>query len=116
MRPERHRHLAPFGQNGRMMAFRFRKSTQTIREVQRLCKIAETKTVLPATSAAVRLQNHRGTAGSRAVDVQTPSTDIDRQPNAERMPAVSPSAYGFIRKAHCRCEKNQKYDDAYEPA
>ena len=43
VRPESHRSLTPFGQNSRMMAFRFRESSNAIREAQGLRKIAETK-------------------------------------------------------------------------
>jgi len=43
MRPERYRYLTPFGQNGWVMAFRFRESTNAMSEAQGFCKIAETK-------------------------------------------------------------------------
>jgi len=41
--PKSHRYLTPFGQNGGMMAFRFRESTNPVREAQGLCKIGERK-------------------------------------------------------------------------
>jgi hypothetical protein len=43
MRPDRYRHLTPFGQNGGMMAFCFRESTYPIGEAQGFREIAETK-------------------------------------------------------------------------
>ena len=43
MSPESYRNLTPLGQNGGMMAFRFRESTNPVREAQGLCKIGEMK-------------------------------------------------------------------------
>jgi hypothetical protein len=40
VRPERHRHLAPFGQNRGMMVFRFSEIANPIRKAQGFCKIA----------------------------------------------------------------------------
>ena len=46
MRPKRHRHLAPLGQDSGMMALCFRESSNAIGEAQGFRKISETKSAL----------------------------------------------------------------------
>ena len=46
MRPKRHRHPAPLGQDSGMMAFCFRESSNAIGEAQGFRKISETKNAL----------------------------------------------------------------------
>jgi hypothetical protein len=70
VRPQGHRHAAPFGQDGRMMSFFFRHCANSIGKAESVSEIAEPKNSLQSLNPVTLLKHPLGNLGLKLVDLE----------------------------------------------